>query len=91
MQTITTLPAQAGPQATSTPGTASVQIQHIRNATTKIDYAGKIFLVDPSGEEGRDICAAMPPRHLDRVKAQAPFGTGSAPRPPWRTIRASRR
>lgn len=47
MQTITTLPAQAGPQATSTLGTASVQIQHIRNATTKIGYAGKIFLVDP--------------------------------------------
>jgi L-ascorbate metabolism protein UlaG (beta-lactamase superfamily) len=34
-------------QATSTPGTASVQMQHIRNATTKIDYAGKTFLVDP--------------------------------------------
>jgi hypothetical protein len=39
--------AQAAPQATSTPGTASVQMQHIRNATTKIDYAGKTFLIDP--------------------------------------------
>ncbi|MXQ14147.1 MBL fold metallo-hydrolase [Microvirga makkahensis] len=41
------LPALASPQATATPGTASVQMQHIRNATTKIDYAGKTFLVDP--------------------------------------------
>ncbi len=41
------LSAHAAPQATSTPGTASVQMQHIRNATTKIDYAGKTFLVDP--------------------------------------------
>ncbi len=43
----TSLSAHAAPQATSTPGTASVQMQHIRNATTKIDYAGKTFLVDP--------------------------------------------
>ncbi len=41
------LSAHAAPQATSTAGTASVQMQHIRNATTKIDYAGKTFLVDP--------------------------------------------
>jgi len=41
------LSAQAAPQAASTPGSASVQMQHIRNATTKIDYAGKTFLVDP--------------------------------------------
>lgn len=39
--------AQAAPEATSTPTTASVQMQHIRNATTKINYAGKTFLVDP--------------------------------------------
>ncbi|MDP8919683.1 MAG: MBL fold metallo-hydrolase, partial [Pseudomonadota bacterium] len=40
---VAALPAQAAPQPTS----ASVQMQHIRNATTKIDYAGKTFLVDP--------------------------------------------
>jgi L-ascorbate metabolism protein UlaG (beta-lactamase superfamily) len=44
---VAALPAQAAPQPTSAPSTASVQMQHIRNATTKIDYAGKTFLVDP--------------------------------------------
>src|SRR5687767_11919435 len=39
--------AQAAPEATSTPTTSAVQMQHIRNATTKINYAGKTFLVDP--------------------------------------------
>lgn len=32
---------------TATPGTAATQIQHIRNATSKISYAGKVFLIDP--------------------------------------------
>jgi len=36
--------AQTAPEA---PGTADVQMQHIRNATAKITYAGQTFLVDP--------------------------------------------
>ncbi len=32
---------------TSTPTTAAAQMQHIRNATSKISYAGKVFLIDP--------------------------------------------
>lgn len=32
---------------TATLGTAATQLQHIRNATSKISYAGKVFLVDP--------------------------------------------
>lgn len=32
---------------TEAPGTAEVQMQHIRNATAKITYAGQTFLVDP--------------------------------------------
>lgn len=32
---------------TSTSTTAAAQMQHIRNATAKIDYAGKVFLIDP--------------------------------------------
>lgn len=31
----------------STPTTAAAQMQHIRNATSKISYAGKVFLIDP--------------------------------------------
>lgn len=38
--------AQAAAEA-STPITAAAQMQHIRNATSKISYAGKIFLIDP--------------------------------------------
>ena len=42
----------AGPSAqaavdTATPTSATAQMQHIRNATSKIDYAGKVFLIDP--------------------------------------------
>lgn len=29
------------------PTTAAAQMQHIRNATSKISYAGKVFLIDP--------------------------------------------
>lgn len=36
--------AQTAPE---TPGAAEVQMQHIRNATAKITYAGQTFLVDP--------------------------------------------
>lgn len=36
--------AQTAPEA---PDTADVQMQHIRNATAKITYAGQTFLVDP--------------------------------------------
>lgn len=32
---------------TSTPTTAAAQMQHIRNATSKMNYAGKVFLIDP--------------------------------------------
>ena len=39
--------AQAAAEATSKSPTSSVQMQHIRNATTKITYAGKTFLIDP--------------------------------------------
>ena len=39
--------AQAAPEAASKFTTSVVQMQHIRNATTKINYAGKTFLVDP--------------------------------------------
>ena len=39
--------AQAAAEDTSKSPTSSVQMQHIRNATTKINYAGKTFLVDP--------------------------------------------
>ncbi|MBS3652270.1 MBL fold metallo-hydrolase [Pseudaminobacter sp. 19-2017] len=38
---------QAAAEATSTSSAASVQMQQIRNATAKISYAGKTFLVDP--------------------------------------------
>lgn len=41
------LSAQAATEATSTPTKQTVQIQQIRNATAKISYAGKIFLLDP--------------------------------------------
>ena len=40
------LPAQAADD-TATPTPATAQMQHIRNATSKIDYAGKVFLIDP--------------------------------------------
>ncbi|WP_247887195.1 MBL fold metallo-hydrolase [Azospirillum sp. SYSU D00513] len=39
--------AQAAAEANSTSPTSAVRMQHIRNATTKISYAGKTFLVDP--------------------------------------------
>lgn len=39
--------AQAATEATTTPTGQAVQIQQIRNATLKISYAGKTFLVDP--------------------------------------------
>ena len=32
---------------TAPTGTAAVRMQHIRNATSKISYAGKVFLIDP--------------------------------------------
>lgn len=38
--------AQAAAEV-STPTTAAAQMQHIRNATSKISYAGKVFLIDP--------------------------------------------
>lgn len=41
------VPAQAATEATSPPPRQSVQIQQIRNATAKINYAGKTFLLDP--------------------------------------------
>lgn len=44
---VASVSAQAGTEAASTLTTASVQMQHIRNATAKINYAGKTFLVDP--------------------------------------------
>lgn len=37
----------AAPQVTSTTGKQQVQVQQIRNATAKINYAGKTFLLDP--------------------------------------------
>jgi L-ascorbate metabolism protein UlaG (beta-lactamase superfamily) len=39
--------AQEAPKAPAKPTTSSVQMQHIRNATARIEYAGKTFLVDP--------------------------------------------
>jgi L-ascorbate metabolism protein UlaG (beta-lactamase superfamily) len=39
--------AQAATEATTPPAKQAVQIQQIRNATAKINYAGKTFLLDP--------------------------------------------
>lgn len=39
--------AQTAPDATPASVTEPVQMQHIRNATAKITYAGQTFLVDP--------------------------------------------
>lgn len=39
--------AHAATNATSTPTQQMVQVQQIRNATAKISYAGKTFLLDP--------------------------------------------
>ncbi len=39
--------AQAATKVTSAPTKQTVQIQQIRNATAKINYAGKTFLLDP--------------------------------------------
>lgn len=39
--------AQAATEAPSTPTKQELQIQQIRNATAKINYAGKTFLLDP--------------------------------------------
>jgi L-ascorbate metabolism protein UlaG (beta-lactamase superfamily) len=44
---VTAVSAQAATGATAVPTASSVQIQQIRNATLKIDYAGKTFLIDP--------------------------------------------
>ena len=41
------LPAHAADNAAPAAGKQTVQIQQIRNATAKIHYAGKTFLVDP--------------------------------------------
>ncbi|MFC5462757.1 MBL fold metallo-hydrolase [Massilia niabensis] len=40
-------PAHAAGQAASAAGKQAVQVQQIRNATAKIHYAGKTFLLDP--------------------------------------------
>jgi L-ascorbate metabolism protein UlaG (beta-lactamase superfamily) len=40
-------PAYAAPDAAPATARQSVQVQQIRNATAKISYAGKTFLVDP--------------------------------------------
>ncbi len=39
--------AHAAPQASPSAGKQAVQLQQIRNATAKIHYAGKTFLLDP--------------------------------------------
>lgn len=41
------VPAHAASDAASTAAKQTVQVQQIRNATAKISYAGKTFLVDP--------------------------------------------
>jgi L-ascorbate metabolism protein UlaG (beta-lactamase superfamily) len=41
------LPAQAATEAATQPIKQAVQVQQIRNATAKISYAGKTFLLDP--------------------------------------------
>jgi len=38
---------QAATEATATPTASSVQVQQIRNATLKINYGNKTFLIDP--------------------------------------------
>src|SRR5688500_10122163 len=39
--------AHANTDAAAKAGTHAVQVQQIRNATARISYAGKIFLLDP--------------------------------------------
>ncbi|MGV3654894.1 MAG: MBL fold metallo-hydrolase [Noviherbaspirillum sp.] len=43
----TSVSVQAAAEGASTPAKQAVQIQQIRNATLKLSYAGKTFLVDP--------------------------------------------